>query len=109
MASAFFEFTSASSAFSAPVPALSIFRSCTLGSAAMGAVTVAYCSVRVCVQGGARGARGMRCSALRTQVWQLRASSSGGRIPAQSQAKRLCTGSCAHSCDAESKVQLRGL
>ena len=48
MASAFFAFTSASSAFSAPVPALSIFRSCTLGSAAMGAVTVAYCSVRVC-------------------------------------------------------------
>ena len=53
MASAFFAFTSASSAFSAPVPALSIFRSCTLGSAAKGAVAVTYWSVCVCVRRGA--------------------------------------------------------
>ena len=52
--SGFFDFTSASSAFSAPVPALSIFRSCTLGSAAKGAVAVltALC-VCVCVRWGA--------------------------------------------------------
>ena len=53
--SGFFDFTSASSAFSAPVPALSIFRSCTLGSAAKGAVAVTYCSVCVCVCAKGRG------------------------------------------------------
>ena len=51
--SGFFDFTSASSAFSAPVPALSIFRSCTLGIPAKAAVAVTFCIVFVCVRRGA--------------------------------------------------------